>query len=68
MGYHARKNLSRLDRGEKLPSELPYSVEAWAFGDDLAMLFLPCEVVVDYSLRLKRELTGHLIELDKNTA
>jgi hypothetical protein len=54
IGYHARKNLARLDRGEKLPTELPYSVEVWAFGDDLAMIFLPCEVVVDYSLRAKR--------------
>src|SRR6185295_20070302 len=39
---------------EKLPKKLPYSVEVWAFGDDLAMIFLPCEVVVDYSLRAKR--------------
>lgn len=54
VGYHARKNLARLDRGEKLPTELPYSVEVWAFGDDLAMIFLPCEVVVDYSMRAKR--------------
>lgn len=54
IGYHARKNLARLDRGEKLPTELPYSVEVWAFGDDMAMVFLPCEVVVDYSLRIKR--------------
>jgi hypothetical protein len=54
IGYHARKNLARLDRREKLPKKLPYSVEVWAFGDDLAMVFLPCEVVVDYSLRAKR--------------
>jgi hypothetical protein len=30
-------------------------VETWAFGDQLAIIFLPGEVVVDYSLRLKRE-------------
>ncbi len=54
-GYHARRNLERLDRGEALPTELPYSVQAWAFGDDLAMVFLPGEVVVDYALRLKSE-------------
>ena len=54
-GYHARKNLGRLDRGEKLPTTLPYSVQIWTFGDGLAMVFLPGEVVVDYSLGLKKE-------------
>jgi putative membrane-bound dehydrogenase-like protein len=55
VGYHAKKNLARLDRGEKLPTKLPYSVATWTFGDDLAMVFLPGEVVVDYERRLKRE-------------
>ncbi len=54
-GYHARKNVERLDRGETLPAVLPYSVQTWHFGDDLAMVFLPGEVVVDYSLGLKKE-------------
>ncbi len=56
IGYHARVQLAKLDRGEKLQTQLPYSVQTWAFGDSLAMVFLPGEVVVDYSLRLKREL------------
>jgi len=55
LAYHARKNLARLDRGETLPTELPYLVQTWSFGRDLAMVFLPGEVVVDYSLRLKHE-------------
>jgi dienelactone hydrolase len=55
IAYHAKKNLARLDRGEKLPTELPYLVQTWNFGSDLAMVFLPGEVTVDYSLRLKRE-------------
>ncbi|MGH7946651.1 MAG: hypothetical protein ACREF9_16820 [Opitutaceae bacterium] len=55
-GYHARKNLVRLDRGEALPREVRYLVQVWNFGDDLAMVFLAGEVVVDYSLRLKKEL------------
>jgi hypothetical protein len=42
-----------LDRGEALPTTLPYSVQTWTFGEDLAMVFLPGEVVVDYALRLK---------------
>jgi putative membrane-bound dehydrogenase-like protein len=55
IGYHARKNLQRLDRGEKLESEIPYRVEVWNFGNDLAMVFLSGEVVVDYANRLKAE-------------
>ena len=55
IGAHARMNLARLDRGEKLPTRLPYLVQTWTFGNGLAMVFLPGEVVVDYSLRLKRE-------------
>lgn len=54
-GYHARKNLERLDRGETLPTTLPYCVQTWTFGKDLAMVFLAGEVVVDYSLGLKQE-------------
>lgn len=53
--YQARKNLARLDRGEKLPTEVPYFVQEWNFGDELAMVFLSGEVVVDYSLRLKTD-------------
>ena len=56
--YHAKKQLERLDRGEKLMTELPYSAQTWCFGNDLAMVFLPGEVVVDYSLRLKRDCTA----------
>jgi hypothetical protein len=55
VGYHARKNLARLDRGEKLPTKLYYPVATWNFGDDLALVFLAGEVVVDYALRLKQE-------------
>jgi hypothetical protein len=55
IAYHARKNLARLDRGEVLPAELPYFVQVWTFGSGLAMAFLPGEITVDYSLRLKLE-------------
>ena len=58
IAYHAKKNLARLDRGEAIPTQLPYLVQSWGFGDDLALVFLAGEVVVDYSLRLKRELDG----------
>lgn len=56
VGYHARKNLARLDRGEALPTRLPYFVQTWSFGDRLTMVFLGGEVVVDYVLRLKKDL------------
>lgn len=55
IAYHARKNLARLDRGEKLPTHLPYLVQTWSFGTNLAMVFLPGEVTVDYALQLKLE-------------
>ena len=55
IGYHARKNLARLDRGEKLITQIPYLVQTWNFDRDLAMVFLEGEVVVDYSTRLKTE-------------
>jgi len=55
IAYHAKKNLARLDRGEEIPTHLPYLVQTWAFGNDMAMVFLPGEITVDYSLRIKRE-------------
>ena len=57
-GLHAQTNLARLDRGEALPTTLPYIVQTWTFGDDLAMIFLAGEVVVDYARRLKAECDG----------
>lgn len=50
--------LARMDAGGRLPTGVDYSVTTWAFGNDLAMIFLPGEAVVDYALRLKRELDG----------
>jgi hypothetical protein len=54
-GFFARTLLDRLDRGESLPKTVPYPVQTWCFGDDLAMVFLGGEVVVDYALRIKWE-------------
>jgi len=58
VAYHAQKNLDRLNRGEALPTQVPYLVQTWTFGPELCMVFLPGEVVGDYSLRLKRELAS----------
>ncbi len=54
--YHAQKHLERLQEGLPLQTELSYPVQAWRFGEELAIVFLASEVVVDYSLRLKSEL------------
>jgi putative membrane-bound dehydrogenase-like protein len=56
VGYHAQVQLGKLDRGEALRTKIDYPITTWTFGDSLAMVFLPGEVVVDYSLRLKKEL------------
>ncbi len=58
LGAHARDMLRLVDRDGKLPGAIQYRVTAWSFGNRLAMVFLPGEVVVDYALRLKRELDG----------
>jgi hypothetical protein len=55
VGSQARMDLARIDRGEELLKQLPYLVQTWSFGDNLALVFLSGEVVVDYSIRLKGE-------------
>jgi hypothetical protein len=56
IAYAATKFLQELDAGRPLPSGIRYPVQVWAFGGELAMVFLGGEVVADYALRLKREL------------
>jgi hypothetical protein len=55
-GFYARLALDRMERGEKIPAEINYPVQVWNFGNALTMINLGGEVVVDYSLRLKKEL------------
>jgi hypothetical protein len=57
--YHrnwAEAMLKILDRDGHLPTEYPYPLEIWHFGQDLTLIALGGEVVVDYDLRLKKEL------------
>jgi len=56
VGHHARGWLERLDRGEEPPTAIDYPIGTWSFGDELTLVFLAGEVVVDYALRLDREL------------
>src|SRR5207302_2062557 len=55
---HARRQLDVLDREGKLPESYPCPVQAWQLGEGLTLVALGGEVVVDYALRLKRELKG----------
>ncbi len=55
---HAGRMLARLDREGALPASYPYPVQVVRLGDGLQFVALGGEVVVDYSLRLKRELAG----------
>lgn len=61
VGFHASRWLGRLAHGEQMPASLPYPVQSWSFGDQLAIVFLAGEVVVDYGLRLKRELDSNRV-------
>ena len=51
---HARHFLS-LAEAKNVPPALPYALQVWSFADSLLTINLPGEVVVDYSLRLKKE-------------
>lgn len=51
----ARRLLAEFDEGTPPRSTYPYPVQVWQC-DELRWLFLGGEVVVDYALRLKREL------------
>jgi neutral ceramidase len=42
-------------KGE-LPQSYPYPLQAWQLGDELTLLTMGGEVVVDYSLRFKKEI------------
>lgn len=56
---YAERMIETIDRGKPIRSEYPYySVHAFALGDQLTLVALSGEVVVDYALRLQRELGG----------
>jgi neutral ceramidase len=61
---HAERMIEAIDKGRPIRSEYPhYSVHAFALGDGLTMVALSGEVVVDYAVRLKRELGGERRDL-----
>jgi hypothetical protein len=52
----AERMLGKLDRGEKRITAYPYPIQAWRLGERQLWIALGGEVVVDYALRLKKEL------------
>jgi len=55
---HAKRFLAKLDAGETLPTSYPCPVQVVRFDDDLVLAAIGGETLVDYSIRLKRELAG----------
>lgn len=52
----AKAFLARMDAGQPIATSHPYPIQAWKLGDDLTWVLLGGEVVVDYALRLKRNM------------
>ena len=50
-----------LDRDGELPKTYPYPLQVWRFGPELTLIAMGGEVVVDYVLRLNRELDADKI-------
>ena len=53
----AKLLLKQLESKGSLRGDYPYPIQLWRLGDDLTWVTLGGEVVVDYALRLKRELS-----------
>lgn len=54
----AQNMLAIWDKMGRIPETYPAPIHTWKFGDTLTWVFLSGEVVCDYQLRLKRDLTG----------
>ncbi len=52
----ATRLLADIKRDGELTKTYPCPVQTWRLGDDLSWVFLGGEVVVDFAIRLKREL------------
>lgn len=53
---HAERNLARFEKTGTLAAEVPFTIQTLHFARDLTIVALTGEVVVDYALRLKKEL------------
>ncbi len=57
----ARHVLGQLDAGETLMTEYPYPIQVIRLGSELTLVALGGEVVVDYSLRLQKEIEDPVV-------
>ena len=49
--------LATLEEGKAIATDYPhYPIQTWKFGDELTWVALGGEVVIDYNLRLKKEM------------
>lgn len=58
---HAKRLLSALEQDGTLRTSYSTLVQTFQFGDDLTLIGLPGETVIDFSLRLKAELSGQKV-------
>jgi neutral ceramidase len=61
MSTHGIRILQRIADDGPLPTTYPYPVQVLRLGNDLTWVMLGGEVVVDYSLRLKRDLKDPIV-------
>jgi hypothetical protein len=60
LANRAKSLLKELERQGSIRGQYPYPVQTWRLGDDLTWVALGGEAVVDYALRLKKEIgPGH---------
>lgn len=50
--------LEKIERSGQLDQTYPYPIQTWRLGDEIQFIILGGEVVVDFALRLKSELSG----------
>lgn len=58
---HAENMLALRERMGRIPETYPAPVQVWRFGKQLCLVFLGGEVVVDYALRLQKEIESDLV-------
>jgi neutral ceramidase len=57
IAHRAKLLLEKIEAGQPLAKTYPYPIQMWRFDDRVQVVWLGGEVVVDYSLRLKDELS-----------
>jgi hypothetical protein len=58
VAMRAKMLLEDIDAGQPLSQTYPYPVTRWQLGPDVQWVFLGGEVVIDFAIRIKAELSG----------